>query len=80
MAQNSYDVIIVGSGAGGGMATFQLANAGLRVALVEAVTSMTPLKRNSERSSAFPGNHPGEERAPEDAHLAILMLASVAGI
>lgn len=36
MAQQQYDIIIVGSGAGGGMATYQLANAGLRVALVEA--------------------------------------------
>ena len=36
MAAQEYDVIIVGSGAGGGMATLQLANAGLRVALVEA--------------------------------------------
>ena len=36
MAAHEYDVIIVGSGAGGGMATLQLANAGLRVALVEA--------------------------------------------
>ena len=31
-----YDAIIVGSGAGGGMATHMLANAGLKVALVEA--------------------------------------------
>ena len=36
MAAHEYDVIIVGSGAGGGMATLQLAKAGLRVALVEA--------------------------------------------
>ena len=36
MAQQQYDIIIVGSGAGGGMATYQLANAGLKVALVEA--------------------------------------------
>ena len=31
-----FDVIIVGSGAGGGMATKQLADAGLNVAVVEA--------------------------------------------
>ena len=31
-----YDAIIVGSGAGGGMATHELANAGLKVAVVEA--------------------------------------------
>jgi choline dehydrogenase-like flavoprotein len=36
MADKEYDIIIVGSGAGGGMATYQLANAGLTVALVEA--------------------------------------------
>ena len=36
MAEQIYDVIIVGSGAGGGMATHQLANAGLKVALIEA--------------------------------------------
>ncbi|MGN6418001.1 MAG: GMC family oxidoreductase [Pseudobacter sp.] len=31
-----YDVVIVGSGAGGGMATYMLAKAGLKVALIEA--------------------------------------------
>ncbi|HVK97918.1 MAG TPA: FAD-binding protein [Flavisolibacter sp.] len=31
-----YDAIIIGSGAGGGMAAYTLANAGLKVALVEA--------------------------------------------
>ena len=42
MAAHEYDVIIVGSGAGGGMATLQLANAGLRVALVEAGAYYAP--------------------------------------
>lgn len=36
MAAQEYDVIVVGSGAGGGMATYQLANSGLKVALIEA--------------------------------------------
>ena len=39
-----YDVIIVGSGAGGGMAAYTLANAGLQVALVEAGPIYDPAK------------------------------------
>ncbi|MGZ4012245.1 MAG: GMC family oxidoreductase N-terminal domain-containing protein, partial [Flavisolibacter sp.] len=39
-----YDAIIVGSGAGGGMATYVLANAGLKVALVEAGPMYDPIK------------------------------------
>ena len=36
MAEEQYDVVVVGSGPGGGIATYALATAGLRVALVEA--------------------------------------------
>jgi choline dehydrogenase-like flavoprotein len=40
----NYDVVIVGSGAGGGMAAYILANAGLSVALVEAGPMYDPAK------------------------------------
>jgi choline dehydrogenase-like flavoprotein len=40
----TYDVVIVGSGAGGGMAAYMLANAGLSVALVEAGPLYDPAK------------------------------------
>jgi choline dehydrogenase-like flavoprotein len=40
----AYDAIIVGSGAGGGMAAYTLANAGLKVALIEAGPDYDPAK------------------------------------
>jgi choline dehydrogenase-like flavoprotein len=40
----TYDAIIVGSGAGGGMAAYTLANAGLSVALLEAGPNYDPAK------------------------------------
>ena len=40
----NYDAIIVGSGAGGGMAAYMLANAGLSVALLEAGPDYDPAK------------------------------------
>jgi len=35
-AKKEYDAIIVGSGAGGGMAAFIMANSGMKIAVVEA--------------------------------------------
>jgi choline dehydrogenase-like flavoprotein len=40
----NYDAVIVGSGAGGGMAAYMLANAGLTVALLEAGPDYDPAK------------------------------------
>jgi choline dehydrogenase-like flavoprotein len=43
-----YDAVIVGSGAGGGMATYVLANAGLKVCLIEAGPMFDPAKDSNQ--------------------------------
>lgn len=43
-----YDAIIVGSGAGGGMAAYTLANAGLKVCLIEAGPNFDPQKNANQ--------------------------------
>ncbi|MDB3992000.1 GMC family oxidoreductase [Gammaproteobacteria bacterium] len=58
MAKNHYDVIIVGSGAGGGMATYQLASAGLKVALVEAGDFYDPADDNQRTQLRNPWESP----------------------
>ena len=58
MAQQQYDAIIVGSGAGGGMATYQLANAGLRVALVEAGPFYDPASDEQRTQLRYPWESP----------------------
>jgi len=43
-----YDAVIIGSGAGGGMATYVLANAGLKVCLLEAGPMYDPVKNSCQ--------------------------------
>ena len=53
-----YDAIVVGSGAGGGMAASQLANAGLKVAVVEAGPFFDPKDPNTQTQLKWPWESP----------------------
>ena len=57
-SRDSYDVIIVGSGAGGGMATKILAEAGLSVAVVEAGGDWDPAKEEERTPLRNPWESP----------------------
>ncbi|MDE0479455.1 MAG: GMC family oxidoreductase [Gammaproteobacteria bacterium] len=54
----TYDAIVVGSGAGGGMATWRLAQAGLRVALVEAGPWYDPADDSQRTQFRYPWESP----------------------
>jgi len=58
MSEQEYDAIIVGSGAGGGMACYQLANAGLKVALVEAGDYYDPADDEQRTQMRYPWESP----------------------
>jgi choline dehydrogenase-like flavoprotein len=48
-----YDAVIVGSGAGGGMAAYTLSKAGLKVCLIEAGEDFDPAKNSSQLKNSW---------------------------
>jgi choline dehydrogenase-like flavoprotein len=68
-----YDAVIVGSGAGGGMAAYVLAKAGLKVCLLEAGPNYDPAINSSQLKQ--PWESPRVAPVPSSALLVILMPA-----
>ena len=62
----SFDVIVVGSGAAGGMAAFQLATAGVKVLLLEAGRMLDPT--NEYRTMEWPYASLRRGRLPADEY------------
>lgn len=62
----TYDVIIVGSGAAGGMTGFQLATAGLKVLMLEAGRALDPFKEF--KTMEWPYATPDRGRLPAHEH------------
>ena len=73
-SSKQYDVIIVGSGAGGGMATKVLSEAGLKIALVEAGPYFDPADPDQQTQMKWPYESPrrgaGTQRAFGDFDMA----------
>ncbi len=55
----NYDVVIVGSGAGGGMAAYELSKAGLKVCLLEAGTMYDPQKNVTQLKNPWESKRRG---------------------
>jgi len=71
--QDSYDVIIVGSGAGGGMASKILSEAGLSVAVVEAGGDFDPAKEEDRTQLRPPWESPRRGAGTKSVPLEILI-------
>jgi choline dehydrogenase-like flavoprotein len=73
-SSKQYDVLIVGSGAGGGMATKVLSEAGLKIALVEAGPYFDPADPDQQTQMKWPYESPrrgaGTQRAFGDFDMA----------
>ena len=72
-SKKEYDVIVVGSGAGGGMATKILSDAGISVALVESGPYFDPANPEQQTQLKWPWESPrrgaGTNRAFGDFHM-----------
>ena len=72
-SKKEYDVIVVGSGAGGGMATKILSEAGVKVALVESGPYFDPASPDQQTQLKWPWESPrrgaGTNRAFGDFHM-----------
>lgn len=73
-----YDAVIVGSGAGGGMAAYTLAKAGLKVCLLEAGPNYDPAINSLQLKKPMGVPAPAEQ-VPSSDPLAILTDATGAG-
>jgi hypothetical protein len=72
-----YDAVIVGSGAGGGMAAYVLAHAGLKSASLKQ--DLYTIRKKTSHSLKIRGIHHDVGLVPKRGHLETLMQAMVGG-